>query len=59
MGMIVIGAGLDCRLSAREGKPLVEFTFEGDDDGHPVYVGDDRERREVPGWLFLHLADAR
>jgi hypothetical protein len=35
IAMIVIQAGLDCRFGERDGKPLVELTFEGDDDGHP------------------------
>lgn len=35
LGMIVIQAGLDCRFGERDGKPFVELTFEGDDDGHP------------------------
>jgi hypothetical protein len=60
LGMIVIGAGLDCRFGTRDGKPLVEFTFEGDDDGHPcsgrgfgVIDADGKLR----GRLFLHLGD--
>jgi hypothetical protein len=59
-GMIAIGAGIDCRFSTRDGKPLVEFTFDGDDDGHPcsgrgwgVIDADGKLR----GRLFLHLGD--
>jgi hypothetical protein len=37
-GMIVISAGFDCRFGMRDGKPLVEYTFDGDDDGHPCTV---------------------
>ncbi len=35
LGMIVISAGLDSRYGERDGKPFVEFSFIGDDDGHP------------------------
>ena len=35
LGMIAIEAGIDCRFGMRGGRPLVELTFEGDDDGHP------------------------
>lgn len=36
--MIVIGAGNDRRFGWRDGKPLVELSFDDDDvdDGHPV-----------------------
>lgn len=60
LGMIVIGAGLDCRFGTRDGKPLVEFTFDGDDDGHPCngrgwgVIDVDGKLR---GRLFLHLGD--
>ena len=60
IGMIVIQAGLDCRYSEREGKPLVEFTFEGDDDGHPctgrgwAALEPDQKLR---GRLYIHLGD--
>lgn len=37
LGMIAIRADLDCRYGDRDGKPLVEFTFEGDDDGHSCH----------------------
>src|SRR4051812_34689609 len=59
-GMIVISAGIDCRFGTRDGKPLVEFTFDGDDDGHPctgrawaVIEGDGKLR----GRIFIHLGD--
>lgn len=59
-GMIAIGAGIDCRFSTREGKPFVDFTFDGDDDGHPCsgrgwgVIDVDGKLR---GRLFLHLGD--
>ncbi len=59
-GMIVISAGIDCRFGARDGKPLVEFTFDGDDDGHPCtgrawgVIEDDGMIR---GRMFIHLGD--
>jgi hypothetical protein len=59
-GMIAIGAGIDCRFSTRDGKPLVEFTFEGDDDGHPCTGrgwGVIDAGGKLRGRLFLHLGD--
>jgi hypothetical protein len=60
IGMIVIQAGLDCHFRERDGQPLVEFTFEGDDDGHPcsgrgwaAIDGDGKLR----GRFFIHLGD--
>ena len=58
-GMIVISAGIDCRFGTRDGKPLVEFTFDGDDDGHPCTgrawgVIDDGKIR---GRMYIHLGD--
>ncbi len=59
-GMIVISAGIDCRFGTRDGNPLVEFTFEGDDDGHPCtgrawgVIEDDGMIR---GRMFIHLGD--
>ena len=32
-GMIAIRGGLHCYYGQRDGKPLVEFTWEGEDDG--------------------------
>lgn len=60
LGMIVIGAGLDCRFGTRDGKPIVEFTFEGDDDGHPCsgrgWAAIDADGK-LRGRLFIHLGD--
>ncbi|MBX3159202.1 MAG: hypothetical protein KF773_24755 [Deltaproteobacteria bacterium] len=59
-GMIVISAEIDCRFGVRDGKPLVEFTFSGDDDGHPctgrgwgVIDADGKLR----GRIYIHLGD--
>jgi hypothetical protein len=60
LGMIVIGAGLDCRFGSRDGKALVEFTFEGDDDGHPCSgrgFGAVDADAKLRGRLFIHLGD--
>jgi hypothetical protein len=60
LGMIVIQAGLDCRFGERDGKPLVELTFEGDDDGHPctgrawAEIESDGKLR---GRIYIHLGD--
>lgn len=60
IGMIVIQAGLDCRFGERGGKPLVELTFEGDDDGHPctgrawAEIESDGKLR---GRIYIHLGD--
>jgi len=35
LGMIAVRAELDCRYGERDGHPLVEFTFAGDDEGDP------------------------
>lgn len=60
LGMIVIGAGIDRRFSTRDGKPFVEFTFEGDDDGPPCSgrgVGVIEADEKLRGRLFLRLGD--
>lgn len=60
LGMIVIQAGLDCRFGDRDGKPFVELTFEGDDDGHPctgrawAKIESDGKLR---GRIHIHLGD--
>jgi len=60
LGMIAIGAGIDCRFSARDGEPFVEFTFDGDDDGHPCCgrgLGVIDTDGKLRGRLFIHLGD--
>ena len=59
-GMIVISAGIDCRFGSRDGKPLVEFTFDGDDDGHPCTGrawGVIENDGKIRGRMFIHLGD--
>jgi hypothetical protein len=59
-GMIVISAGIDCRFGTRDGKPLVEFTFDGDDDGHPCTGrawGVIEADGKIRGRMFIHLGD--
>jgi hypothetical protein len=60
LGMIAISGGLHCYYSERDGKAVVEFTWEGDDDG---------DARSGRGWaaldpdgvlrgrFFIHLGD--
>lgn len=43
--VVVISAGIDCRYATRDGKAIVEFTFDGDDDGHPC---------TGRGWATIH-----
>ena len=59
-GMIVIQAGIACRFGTRDGKPLVEFTFEGDDDGHPCSgraFGVVEPGGKLRGRIYIHLGD--
>jgi len=51
---------LDCRTGARDGKPLVEFSWDGRDEGDPVngrgwavLEGDDT----LSGRIFIHNGD--
>jgi hypothetical protein len=59
-GMIAIRGSLDCRYGEREGRPGVEFSWAGDDDGDDAggrgwaVVESDGSLR---GWLFLHRGD--
>lgn len=58
--MIVIQAAIDCRYATRDGKPLVEFTFEGDDDGHPCIGrgwGTIEDNGTLRGHFFIHRGD--
>jgi len=59
-GMIAIAGSLHCYYSERDGRPLVEFTWEGEDDCDPrcgrgwAAVHADGTLR---GRLFIHLGD--
>lgn len=60
LGFIAVAGELDCREGVRDGRPCVEFTWEGSDDGDPVsgrgwavLTGDDT----LEGRIFFHLGD--
>ena len=59
LGLIGIGASIDYRIGKRDGSPIVEFTWEGSDEGQPtsgrgwaLLTGDD-----LAGRLFIHQGD--
>jgi hypothetical protein len=56
---IAVEGWMDCRFGTRDGKPLVEFSWDGQDENHPasgrgwaVVEGEAMEGR-----IFLHLGD--
>ena len=56
---IAVEGDMDCRFGERDGQPQVEFSWSGDDDGHPtsgrgwaVLDGD-----AMTGRIFLHRGD--
>jgi hypothetical protein len=56
---IAVEGDMDCRFGHRDGKPLVEFSWEGGDDGDPMTgrgwaVVDGEVLR---GHIFLHGGD--
>lgn len=57
---IAVEGDLDCRHSLRDGQPFVEFSWVGDDDGHPTSgrgwasVNGDT----LVGEIFIHLGDS-
>lgn len=59
MTIIAIEATVDYRVGRRDGAPIVEFSWEGDDDGHPISgrgwaaLGP----RGLVGRLFIHAGD--
>lgn len=59
-GFIVVRGWLDCRTVEREGRPGVEFSWEGVDEGDQVSgrgwaaLADDET---IEGHLFFHLGD--
>ena len=59
MELLAIEADVDYRVGRREGKPCVEFSWEGTDDGQAIsgrgwaLVG----KRELRGRLFIHGGD--
>jgi len=58
--LVAISASVDYRVGTRDGSPIVEFTWAGDDDGTPV-SGRGWARQgpeELIGQLFIHEGDA-
>lgn len=59
-GFIAVRGWMDCRTTERDGRPLVEFSWEGEDEGDPVggrgwaVLIDDAT---VEGRLFFHMGD--
>ena len=60
LGFIAVKGQLDCREVVRDGRPGVEFTWEGTDDGDPAcgrgwaVLTDDGS---LDGRIFFHLGD--
>lgn len=59
MSFVAIDAGIDYRVVQRDGRPAVEFSFEGSDEGDrisgrgwAVLEGD-----ELQGRVFIHHGD--
>jgi hypothetical protein len=59
-GFIAVQGWMDCREGIRDGRPGVEFTWEGSDEGDPVsgrgwaVLADDGT---LDGRIFFHLGD--
>jgi hypothetical protein len=59
-GFIAVEGWMDCREAARDGRPCVEFTWEGADEGDQVSgrgwaaLADDGT---LDGRIFFHLGD--
>ncbi|MET8757762.1 hypothetical protein [Lentzea sp. NPDC004782] len=59
-GFIAVRGWMDCRWSERDGRPFVEFSWEGHDEGDQVSgrgwaaLADDGS---LAGHLFFHLGD--
>lgn len=59
MNLIAISASLDYRVGTRDGAPIVEFSWQGDDEGNPT-SGRGWARpdgRGLVGRLFIHQGD--
>ena len=59
MNFIAIKASVDYRTGTRDGAPIVEFSWEGDDDGQPT-SGRGWARPDgngLVGRLFIHQGD--
>lgn len=57
---IAVQGSMDCRFGEREGRPSAEFTWDGDDDGHPAngrgWAGLDGDGL-LRGRIYFHLGD--
>jgi hypothetical protein len=60
LNVIAISASVDYRVGVRDGAPIVEFSWEGDDDGQRASGrGWARpDRRGLVGRLFIHEGEA-
>lgn len=59
-GFIAVHGWLDCRWSERDGRPFVEFSWEGDDEGDQASGRGWATLTEdggLTGHLFIHLGD--
>ncbi|MEX5636075.1 hypothetical protein [Parafrankia sp. FMc2] len=60
LGFIAVGGDLDCRTTIRDGRPFVEFSWVGDDDGHEVsgrgWAAQDADGA-LSGHLYFHRGD--
>jgi hypothetical protein len=56
LNLIAISGSVDYRIGTRDGTPIIEFSWEWDDDGHPASGrGWARaEGRSLVGRLFIH-----
>lgn len=60
MGFIAVQAGLDCRDCERDGRPAVEFSWQGDDEGAEASgrgwaaLNPDGT---LEGYLYIHMGD--
>jgi hypothetical protein len=59
LNVIAISASVDYRVGVRDGVPIVEFSWEGDDDGQRTSGRGwaRRDRRGLVGRLFIHEGD--
>jgi hypothetical protein len=59
LSLLAISADVDYRVGVRDGEPVVEFSWEGDDDGNPICGRGwaRRDAQELVGRLFIHGGD--
>lgn len=59
-GFIAVRGWMDCRAATRDGRPCVEFTWEGSDEGDPVSgrgFATLTDEDTLNGRIFFHLGD--